>query len=104
MVRGGFFVEETGHLRDDPPPLLLNDATLWWPRIAIAKKLLLLTNIVNINTKIKIIYQKNISLFFCNKIKNKKREKKRSVRGVGPLTKGPVNVQTFYERTNVGGA
>ena len=60
-----------------PPPLLLNDATLWWPRIAIAKKLLLLTNIVNINTKIKIIYQKNkYHYFFCNKIKNKKKGKK----------------------------
>ena len=87
-----------------PPPLLLNDATLWWPRIAIAKKLLLLTNIVNINTKIKIIYQKIYHYFFVIKLKIKKGKKKRSVRGVGPLTRGPVNVQTFYERTNVGGA
>lgn len=83
---------------------LLNDTTLWWPRIATAKKLLLLTNIVNINTKIKNnLPKKFIIIFFCNKIKNKKKGKKRSVRGVGPLTRWPVNVQTFYERTNVGG-
>lgn len=77
---------------------LLNDATLWWPRTAIAKKLLLLTNILN------IIYQKIYHYFFVIKLKIKKGKKKRSVRGVGPLTRGPVNVQTFYERTNVGGA
>lgn len=84
---------------------LLNDTTLWWPRIAIAKKLLLLTNIVNINTKIKNnLPKKYIIIFFVIKLKTKKKGKKRSVRGVGPLTRGPVNVQTFYERTNVGGA
>lgn len=58
---------------------LLNDATLWWPRTAIAKKLLLLTNIVNINTKIKIIYQKIYHYFFVIKLKIKKAKKKKEV-------------------------
>lgn len=55
---------------------LLNDTTLWWPRIAIAKKLLLLTNIVNINTKIKNNLPKKYIIFFVIKLKTKKREKK----------------------------
>ena len=56
---------------------LFNDTTLWWPRIAIAKKLLLLTNIVNINTKIKNdLPKKYIIFFFVIKLKTKKKEKK----------------------------